>query len=321
MTISTKELLAQVKHELGGGDFPIELDQYAMLNQAGHHLYSMHPWAWTEGRAALLDLRGLVSGTTATWTASTSTLTATTAFADYDFLAGDELRVQSGTGATTGVYKILTNPTTSTITISGSLSASNLVTGNIVWRIEPQTIDLPTDLRDIVWIATTSISSVGGVSLTSLKHVLQARSSTAAITASTGLYYAAVVFQGSPPRPLLEIWPTPSDNTTGAMRIFYRSRWAEVTTDSREVDVPDFVNDLLVWIVRAYAAGYVRSEVASIHQRLAEVKASPMFQVAARSDGMTQPSVGPITGGGGQIWRRRSTPFPQIVNRVEAPSI
>ena len=321
MSISTKEILAQVKHELGGGDFPIELDQYAMLNQAGHHLYSMHPWSWTEGRAALLDLRGLVSGTAGTWTASTSTFTQASAWAAYDFLAGDELRVQSGTGTTTGVFKILSNPTTSTLVLDGSLSASNLLTGDIVWRIEPQTIALPVDLRDIVWIATTSISSVGGISLTSLKQVLQARSSTASITASTGLFYAAVVFQGSPPRPILEIWPTPSANTVGAMRIFYRSRWAEITADSVEVEIPDFVNDLYVWITRAYASGYVRNEVASIHARLAEVRASPIFEVARRSDGMTQPNVGVLTGGGGQIWRRRSTAFPQITNKVEAPSI
>lgn len=321
MKISTKELLAQVSHELGGGSWPAEIDQWGMLNQAGHHLYSMHPWTWAQGRAALLDLRGLVSGSTATWTASTSTLTATGAFAGYDFLDGDELRVQSGTGATAGVYKILTNPTTGTITIDGSLSASNLSTGDIVWRIEPQTIALPADLRDIIWIATTSISSVGGISLTSLKQVLQARSSTASITASTGLYYAAIVFSGSPPRPLLEIWPTPSDNTTGAMRIFYRSRWAEVTADTSEIDIPDFIHDLLIYIVRAYAAGYVRGDVASIHERLAAIHNSPILAVAKRSDGMIQPYFGAINGGGNQIWRRRSSPFLQITNRVEGPSI
>ena len=72
MTIAISHVLAQIQHELDGGDFSIGLDKFGVLNQAGHFLYSMHPWNWAQGRSALLDLRGQLSGTVATWTTLTS---------------------------------------------------------------------------------------------------------------------------------------------------------------------------------------------------------------------------------------------------------
>jgi hypothetical protein len=319
--LDTADVLSHIKHELGGGDLSTELDKFAVINQAGHFLYSMHPWRWITGRPGLLDLRGILSGTTATWTASTGTLTATGAFTNYSFLAGDEILVTFGTGATLGTYKILSRTSANAIVLDGSLSASNLTTGNISWRIDPGTIELPADLRDIISIATTSISNVGGVALISLEDLLEKRARSVSITASTGLYYGAVVFSGSPPVPILEIWPSPSANTTGAFRIVYRSRWAAVTTDSEEIDIPEWTEDLYIQIVRAYAAGYERSKVASLHVRLAEIQASPIFDAARRSDGMVQPKYGILRNGGPTIWRRPIMGTAQVVRLVDPPAI
>jgi hypothetical protein len=319
--LDVADVLAHIKHELGGGDLSIELDKFQIINQAGHFLYSMHPWRWITGRSDLLDLRGVVSGTAATWTAATSTLTDTGEFTNYTFVSGDEVTVTSGTGATTGVYKVASRVSANAITITGSIAAGNLSTGDIAWRLETQTIALPTDLRDIIWIDSTSISSVGGVTLVSFQDILEKRKSSASITASTGLYYGAVVFQGTPLVPILEIWPSPNANTTGAMRVFYRSRWAEVTTDSAQIAIPEWVEDLFLFIARAYAAGYERSKVGSIHQRLAEISSSPIFAAAVRSDGMVQPYNGVLKNGGPTIWRRPTSALPQIVRQVSAPSI
>ena len=106
MAIAVSYALEQMRFELGGGDIPTELNAIGILNQAGHHLYSMHPWKWAVGRTALMDLRGALSGSTATWTAASSTLTATSAFTSYSFIDGDEITITAGTGATTGTYKI-----------------------------------------------------------------------------------------------------------------------------------------------------------------------------------------------------------------------
>jgi len=321
MTIAISHVLAQIQHELDGGDFSIGLDKFGVLNQAGHFLYSMHPWNWAQGRSALLDLRGQLSGTVATWTTLTSTLTEAAAFTDYTFLAGDEITIVDGTGATTGVYKIASRTSANAIVLDGSLSASNLSTGDIEWRIDPSTIELPDDLRDIVWVATTSTNWLGGVTLTSHAEILQMRASSVVIEAGRGSYYGAVVYTGSPPAPILEIWPNPSDNATGAMRIAYRSRWVDVSADSAQIDIPGWIEDLFIFIARAYAAGYERSSVASIHTRLQEIKMSPIFEAAKRSDGMAQPYVGQIQGGGTTIWRRQNynSFVCDLVNRIPPP--
>lgn len=304
MTIAISHVLAQMTHELDGGDLSIELDKFGILNQAGHFLYSMHPWNWIQGRSALLNLRGQLSGTVATWTAATNTLTEAAAFTSYSFLDGDEITIADGTGATTGVYKIASRTSANSIVLDGSLSATDLTTGNIDWRIDPQTIDLPDDLRDIIWIASTSTNWLGGVTLTSHTEILQRRASSVVVEAGMGQYYGAVVFTGSPLSPILEIWPSPNANATGAMRIAYRTRWVDVSGDSTQIDIPGWIEDLFIFIARAYVGGYQRPNVASIHQRLAEIRASPIFEAAKRSDGMTQPYVGQLQGGGASIWRQ-----------------
>lgn len=321
MGLSVKHLQNQMSYELGGGSLPTQLDAVGVLNQAGHHLYSMHPWRWAVGRTALIDLRGALSGSTATWTASTKTLTQASAFTNYSWLTGDEISITSGTGATTGVYKIASRTSANAITLASSLSSTDLATGDIAWRIEPQTMALPTDLRDIIAISSTNNSAIGGVSLTTLEEIVEKRKSSASVTASTGFYYATVVYNGSPPRPLLEIYPSANANITGAMRMFYRSRWVAPTGDSEQIDIPDFMHDLMILLARAYASGYVRNDAATLNARLGEIHAGPIFEVAKRSDGMIQPYHGVTKNGGATIWRRKTSPFPQITNRIAAPTI
>lgn len=320
--LTTGEVLKHMRHELGGGDLSIDLDKIGIMNQAGHHLYSMHPWVWAKGRTALLDFRGSVSGTTATWTAATSTLTDTGDFTDYTFLAGDEITILDGTGATTGVYKIASRTSANAIVLDGSIAAGNLATGDIEWQIHPQTVELPDDLRDIIHIASSSETALYRLTLTTLADVLERRATTSEVT-SPSLFYGAVVFSGEPPVPILEIWPSPGSNATGALRIFYRSRWTAITADSgtsSKIQIPDFVNDLYLQLARAYAAGYERSEVASLDVRLSQIHLGPVFQAAKRSDGMIQPFFGKTRGGGATIWRRPKVQFDQIINRVAEPT-
>lgn len=324
MVLAVAHVLQQMQFELGGGSIPGELNPIGILNQAGHHLYSMHPWKWAVGRPALLDLRGVVSGSTATWTAASKTLTDTGGFTDYTFLSGDEIVIAGGTSATTGVYKIASRTSANAIVLETSLAPGNLTIGDISWRIDPGTVALPSDLRDILWISSTSFSAVGGISLVPLQTILELRKASVSVTAVTGLFYGAVVYNSaSPPKPILEIYPAPSANATGAMRIFYRSRWVDLTNDVGNIDVPEFVYDLLIQIARAYAAGYVRNEQASLDVRLAQIRLGPIFDVAKRSDGMVQPFNGILMGGGASMWRRgnQGSVVCGLANMVEPPAI
>lgn len=320
MTLTVNKILENIRHELGGGDLSIELDKYGIINEAGEHLYSMYPWKWAQGRSALLDLRGNVTGSTATWTASTKTLTAASAFTNYSYVSGDEIEINAGTDVTTGVYKIASRTSASAIVLEDSIAADDEAAGDIEWAIYPGTIELPTDLRDIISIQSSSTSSIVYMTLVSLDEINSRRGANS-ITESPSLFYGAVVYSGTTPVPVLEIWPSSGSNQTGALRIFYRSRWTHIYTDNATVAIPEFIDSLYLWIVRAFAAGYERGGSASIHARLAEIRASPIFEAARRSDGQTQP-FRKLRNGGATIWRNKygSSEDRWIVNRVPGPT-
>lgn len=319
MVLTVNKVLEQMRHELGGGDLSTELDKFAVLNEAGEHLYSMYPWKWATGRSALLDLRGSLSGATATWTAATKTLTAASAFTDYSFLAGDEVIILDGTGVTEGVYKIASRPTANTITLETSLAAGDLSGGDIEWQIYPGTIALPSDLGEIISIQSSQTANAYQVCMTTLDQINAFRGANA-VTQSPALYYAALVFTGTTPGPILEVWPSASANATGALRIFYRSKWTRVSSDSGTIELPEFIEDLYVWLARAFVAGYERGDQKSIHVRLAEIGVSPLFEAKKKADGRIQPNFFRTRNGGVALHRKRQgTANGWLINRVAPP--
>lgn len=300
MTLNRIHVEAHIKDTLGGGSIPAELDEVGIVNQAGEHLHSMWPWRWAQGRSSLLSLRGTVEGTTATWTAATLTLTQASGFTDYTFVEGDEIEILDGTGATTGFYTISSRTSANAIVLSSALAAGNLTTGDISWTIQPGSIDLPDDTRDIIAIQSTG--DVGrSITLTSLQDVLDAREHG---SVAHNAMYGAVSYVGTPPTPILEIAPASSTSVTGAFRMFYRARWARISNDNATIAIPDYCEALFLQIVRAFARGYVREDVATLDQRLAEIAVGPVFLAAKRSDGAIQPYMGRIRGGGATIHRR-----------------
>ena len=317
MVLNLQHVSAHVRDTLGGGTIPVDLDEIGILNQAGEHLHSMHPWRWAQGRSTLLSLRGLVSGTTATWTASspTNTLTATAAFTDYTFVEGDEVEIISGTGATAGFYTVESRTSANAIVLSSAIAAGALATGDISWSLQPLSIDLPDDCRDIIAIQGTGDAS-RTMTLTSLQEVLDIRDT---LVSTSWSYYAAVSYVGSPPTPILEIAPGSGDNATGAFRMFYRKRWLRLTADNSEIAVPEFCEALLLQIVRAFARGYVREDVSTLDERLLQIHLGPVFNAAKRSDTMLQPYGGMLRGGGATI-HRRSKGQPFLRERVNPPA-
>ena len=313
MVLLVKSLLDHMRDTLGGGEFPPNLDQVNVLNQAGEHLHSMHPWRWAQGRSSLLNLRGTVTGSNATWTTATNTLTLASAFTDYTFVDGDEIEITDGSG-TEGFYEVASRTSANAIVLASSLSASNQT--DIDFTLQPYSIDLPDDLRDIISIQGTD--SLRRITLTTLDEVSRARESSGPNTFG---WYGAVSYVGSPPSPILEIGPGSTSNETGALRLFYRARWLTLRTDSTTIDVPEFMEALLVQVARAFARGYVREDQGSLSARLEEIHAGPIFRTAKNSDGNVQPFYGKLEGGGPDIWRRRqrSGEFNEILNRVSPP--
>lgn len=312
MALNIQHLLSHMSDTLGGGELPTGLDAVGVLNQAGEHLHSMHAWRWAQGRSTLLDLRGTISGTAATFD-GTDALTDAGAFTNYTFVDGDEIQITGGTGVTEGFYEISARASANALTIPDIGAAAS----DVSYTVQPHSIDLPDDLRDIISIIRTDSTS-RHITLTSLTEVLRAREEAGP---NDNFWYGAVSYVGSPPSPVLEIGPGAGSNITGAFRMFYRRRWLRLSSDSTAVDVPEFCENLLIELVRAFARGYVREDQASISRRLAEIEAGPIFRAARMSDGNIQPFGGKLRGGGPEIWRQReSSDFLETTSRINLPS-
>jgi hypothetical protein len=320
MVVSVAHALDNMRHTLGGGDLSVELDKIGILNQAGEFMVNMHPWRWLVGTSALINLRGVVTGTTATWTASTLTLTDTGAFTDYTFVAGDKLEIISGTGATTGFYEVASRTDDDSVVLQATISSSDLATGDIQYRLEGNSAALPDNFRDIIAISATD-ALLYGVRLTSLEQILQNRTSQIEVTTSWN-YQAAVNYAGSPPVPRLEIWPTPTTNQTGVFTMFYRSGWTRLLADSVNIEIPEFVDSLFLRIVRYFTRGYEREDVLDMSQMLHATMQSPEFIMAAKRDGNTQPFYGKLRGGAAGVHSRHfgANKYAYIANTIGAPS-
>ena len=309
MALLLKHLQDHMTDTLGGGEIPASLDAIGIMNQAGEHLHSMHAWRWAQGRSTLLSLRGTISGTDAAWTAASRTLTLASAFTDYTFVEGDEIQITGGSG-TEGFYEIESRTSANAIVLATSLSGSNQT--DIDFTIQPYSIDLPDDLRDIISIVRTD-GTARHITLTTLDDVLRVREDT---SANDFHWYAAVSFVGTPPTPILEIAPGAGSAVTGAFRMFYRKRWLRLTTDSTQVDVPEFCEALFLQIARAFARGYVREDQGSLDARLAEIQMGPVFFAAKRSDGAIQPFYDRLRV---TMGRRRNSEFFETVSRINPP--
>mgnify|MGYP003579071396 CR=1 FL=1 len=312
MSLIVKHVLDHMEDTLGGGSVPANLDAVGILNQAGEHLHSMHAWRWAQGRSTLLSLRGTITGTDAAWTAASRTLTLASAFTDYTFVEGDEIQITGGSG-TEGFYEIESRTSANAIVLATSLSASNQT--DIDFTIQPYSIDLPDDLRDIISIVRTD-GTARHLTLTSLEEVLRVREDTGA---NDFHWYAAISYVGNPPTPILEIAPGAGSAVTGAFRMFYRARWQRLTNDSTHVAIPEFCETLYLQIARAFARGYVREDQGSLDARLQEIQLGPVFLAAKRSDGSIQPSVGKLSGGGPASHRRPHSDFYETVSRINPP--
>lgn len=133
-------------------DFVVDSAQLATLeriNNVWFHSYGKTiRVTYTAGYADPSRIR--VALATATWTEATKTLTEAGAFADYVYAAGDTLVIESGTGATPGVYAIASRTDDDSIVLTESLSitGADLATGDIVsvYATDGMT-EVPADLQ------------------------------------------------------------------------------------------------------------------------------------------------------------------------------
>lgn len=293
MTLTALDCADHIDHTLGG---PSSLLTTLMLvNQTGRHLVGMHQWMFLKRPSVRLTARASITLTGATWTEATKTLAETGAFASYTFLAGDQLRVTDGTGATTGYARLASRVSDDAITLESSIGPD---AADIDGTLSLASCALPSDFGAILSLKA-GVGFQEDINLTSLEVIEDLRADPASTTGS--YYMAALAFgqlaAGGVPVPRLELWPEPASADTEKFRLSYRAAWQAVATDTQVLAIPEHTEALYLTLLRAFARGYEEEEGATLSQRLGEIQGGAVFAAARKHDGSQQRSYGPLRGG------------------------
>ena len=103
-----------------------------------------------------------------------------------------------------------------------------------------------------------------------------------------------------PPRPRLDIWPTPTTDSLGAVTVYYRAGWMTVENDSQFLYMPEWIETLYLFLVRTFAQGYERESEFNIGVGLDNIVNSPLYLAAQQRDKEMTPSFGAMAGGAAQ---------------------
>lgn len=303
MTLTVLNCAEHIEHTLSG---PMALlSVIDVVNQTGRHMVGMHSWMFLKRPSVRLSTRAPITLTDATWDESELTLTKTGAFADYTFLAGDQLRVTAGTGATLGYYPLASRVSDDAITLESSIGAD---AADIDGTMTLSACALPSDFGGIL-----SLKAGDGfqedVTLTTLDAIDELRSDS---VPTSGSYFMAALSFGQlaasgVPVPRLEFWPDITTADTEKFRLSYRAGWKAITSDGQTLAIPAHTEALFIALLRAFARGYEEEDQATLSRRLADVEAGPVFMAARKYDGAQQRNYGPMRGG--WLETRRYDPF------------
>ena len=321
--LTADQALAHATHATGLDS--LKVDSLQLLNNAGYHLVNMHPWNWLTPQTAWLSGRANISIGTATWTEATKTLTQVGAFADYTFVDGDIFEATGGTnvitGATGGKHVVVASRVDDdSITLAESISstAADLGTGDITGTLHTPRIEMPSDFGAIQHLTSTN-SLVNNIQLVPHSEIALLRTNQIEVTSSWS-YRAAVTYVGSPPRPVLDVYPDIiSDNANDIFQMFYKKSWNRLSSLSATVDIPDFCNALYLQLVRAFALGYEDEDQANLEQRLLQLEAGMLFKNAREFDRVVQAAYGRMRGGAVKPSARRYGPN-ALATEISGPS-
>lgn len=329
MVLTAQHCLTHIEHSLGH-PLAAELDPKSVVNQAGHWLFTVHPWKFLQQRSVGLDLRGKITVTDANWTEATKTLDVGSAgtFDDYVFVDGDQFEIKaadvaSSTDVKQGVYEIASRPDGDSIVLKTSIQSSGGTASGVDGILELDSVALPSDFQQELDTTATE-SLVNGLELTTLADLNRLRTSTFEVT-SSWQYRGAINWAGDPPVPIMEVWPVPQDALANAFTLFYRAGWVDCTTDTEVLGLPKagWMDLLFIKACRIVALGYEEGEErenVEMEERLELLWSSKIGAAARRTDGMSQQTWGPMRGGGAKKYGRYGTRA-LLNSEVAAPSL
>lgn len=160
-------------------------------------------------------------------------------------------------------------------------------------------IALPSDFGGIISLEFT-IGLTHFVVQTTLNQIQNYRANLITVPAYT--LYAAVIYTEDPTTgastPRLEIFPTPGSTDASAIQLIYRATWVDITNTDTDVTItPDWMDPILLQLIRAVARGFHSEDQGSMSQRLTDVMSSPLWRKAVERDADTQNEFGPLRHG------------------------
>lgn len=301
MAISYKMLARHVRQVLGN-EPASEVSPINIIDLAQEWLVGMRQWRFLQNAEAYLTLRAQVDFSGAVWDEDDLTLTENGAFADFDLLTEDTVEITSGTGVDLRNVQI-TAATDDAITLAESIKATAAV--DVAGSIKCRRVALPLDFRNAVSISSTNdgVHTVNWVT-PALLNMLRGHGIT---SEAAGSWKVALEYVGTPPRPVLGVYPTPVEGAVDALRMIYMRgplRGAYTDPDTTILDWPEYIEPLLVETVRAYALGMEPSKNQNLAALLSVVRAGPLWESARSADDRMQDKYGVVRNGAAQRRRR-----------------
>ena len=307
-----------------------------ILNDAGEFLVNMHNWRWLEGTERSLDLSkdrsyvwlpedfrelialqttdGLNAGIRMTTQRQLAQLRSMSAANSYVYHAAvvhaQRQEFAVGTATVTGVpaedstvfindqknpvvtFKWMETPTTALDTDTlrhldrdGTTDATALLLADSINSV-PTLFVRATVSGSVVTVTSVAVGT-GGNSVAWGDSLV---TNISAVNPSGGR-------DPGSPRPRLDIWPTPTSSSPAGIRVYYRSGWTSVSDEAQMLYLPEWMETLYLFLVRAFARSYEREGDGSVSVRLQDLKAGPLFVSAQQRDKEMTYDIGPMMNG------------------------
>lgn len=290
------EAFRVIKATLGKPE-PLPDECLIILNDAGEWFCQAHDWRFM-WRRTRLTARAQITLADATWAPSTLTLTLTGAFADYSFLAGDEVVIEDGTGVTEGVYPIASRTSDDAIVLGESISSG--APTDVDGTMHLTGMALPSDFLAVLPdFPIRSVSLQADMELTDIQEVVLSNTVGGGIGFAPylgALAYAAPSGSGVVV-PRIEYAPEITAGEHSAFEMHYRGKWRRLATDTTATDIPAHAEAAFRECLHHFARGSVMEDDGTLDQRLAGYVQGSTWNALIEADASQQPSLGRMVGG------------------------
>ena len=168
--------------------------------------------------------------------------------------------------------------------------------GMVNFTANQEFVELPEEAQEVLKVENTSNVN-SSVQPTTPEDLLHVRGS---IFTSQHAFWYAVVFPGqndfreNAPQPRLEIYPTPTTDSSKAFRVLYRAGWTTLSNMNSVANVPRDMEALLTELVRGFARA---AQGARLTQELDLIDASALLNRLKTRYGSIQRDLGMAAGG------------------------